>query len=88
MPKTGREDYDAKLTFADIPDDEPIIVLRARDICGVEAARFYVKKARALQAGGNAHLAPDEELINSIAGHADNMEAYAMANGGFKKADL
>ena len=66
----------------------PFESLGARDVCAVEAVRFYVKKARALRAGSAAHLAPDEDLLNSIAGHADKMEAFAMANGGYKKVDL
>jgi len=95
MPNTGRIDYDNALADGTgasvtdfIPDDEPIIVLRARDLCAVEAVRWYVKKARSLRAGAQPHLCPSEELLNSMAGHADKMERYAMENGGFKRATL
>lgn len=71
-----------------IPHDEPVCVLRARDLFAVEAMRAYVKKARASKGGAAEHLVPDEALLNSMSGHADRMARYACEHGGFKKADL
>lgn len=52
----------------DIPDEEPVLVIRAQDICGAAAARRYAELLV------DVHANP--LMVQSVLDHADAMEAW------------
>lgn len=63
-----------------IPDDEPVFIIRAKDITGPDAVRGWAELARAAGA--------DPDLCESVEGWADTMAAYAAEHyGGGKVPD-
>ena len=60
----GREDT----YLTDIPDEEPVLVIRAQDICGAAAARRYADLLVDVHA--------DPAMIEQVRRHADEMEAW------------
>lgn len=60
----GREDT----YLENIPEDEPVLVIRAQDVCGAAAARRYADLLAAV------HASP--AMIDKVRAHADAMEAW------------
>lgn len=71
----GRPDYNRRIQDSEkmIPDDEPVILIRAKDSIGPDAARAYAALAKA--AG-----APDC-VVQRVADQANAMEAYQLTHG-------
>lgn len=63
-----------------IPDDEPVFILRAKDLAGPETVRLWAQEA--------SDCGADRGLCARVAEWADEMEAWAMANGGQKIPDV
>lgn len=79
MPRYGREDYDQRSPFSDIPDDEPVFVIRGRDLAGPRALRAYAMEA--------SRAGADRAVVLSVERHAAAMEDY-QARHGAKVPDL
>lgn len=62
--KHGRE----TTYLEDIPEDEPVLVLRGQDVCSAAAARYYAKLL------GDVHADPD--MIKSVLAHATEMDLW------------
>lgn len=69
----GRPDYDQRTPFADIPDSEPVFVLRGQDRAAPETLRDYAKRAKAMGAR--------RSLVLSVLHHADAMEEFQARHG-------
>jgi hypothetical protein len=68
MPNTGRSDY-GFITMPDIPDDEPVFLLRAKDATAPSAVRAWADELR--RCGG------EKATVDQALDHADEMERYA-----------
>lgn len=66
--KTGRDDWDAMIRVAGIPEQEPVFVLRAQDPSAAQAVREWAHLA--LQAG-----AP-ESIVEQALRQAERMDAW------------
>jgi hypothetical protein len=60
----GREDSYVDL----IPDDEPVLVIRAQDICGAAAARHYAELLISVHA--------NPVMVQKVLDHAAAMDAW------------
>lgn len=69
----GRDDYDQRTPFGDIPADEPVFVIRGRDVAGPDTLRAY---AMAASKAGAAR-----RLVLSVERHASAMEEYQLRHG-------
>ena len=79
--KHARPDYDRIQDPAGIiPADEPVFLLRARDIAAPGAVRKW-----AYDALGNG---ASREIVDAALGQADAMEAWAKEHGGRKVPDM
>lgn len=60
-----------------IPDDEPVFLIRAKDVIGVEIVFEYVSRLK-------DEIGEDSEMVQAIRKHAQAMEDYAAQryNGG------
>lgn len=65
--RTGRRDYDQ--SFDQIPEDEPVFVIRGQDVIGWAAVQAWANLAQA--AGANP------VTVESALQHAHRMKAYA-----------
>jgi hypothetical protein len=65
---SGIPESDAEFAAPIIPDDEPVLLLRAQDVCAAPTLRHY---AELLQSQG-----ADKELVDAVLGHADRMERW------------
>lgn len=73
MGRYGRPDYDEAPPMADIPDTEPVFVIRGRDKAAPAALRAYAMEAS--KAGA------DRRLVLSVERHADRMEEFQARHG-------
>lgn len=72
--KHARADYDGIQDANNhIPDDEPVFVIRAKDICSAATVEMWALLAE--QAGA------DPDMIESARKHAAVMRAYGQAHG-------
>lgn len=63
-----------------IPDDEPVFIIRAKDVNGPAVVRHWAERA--------ANVEADPELVEKVFAWADEMERYAAENyGGGKRPD-
>ena len=80
MPRTGRSDY-GSIGLPDMPEDEPIFILRAKDATAPHAVRSWAWNLQALDQG-------DDGTVQMALAHADEMENYARQHyGGGKTPD-
>lgn len=70
MNATGRPDFDQMVKIASVPSDEPVFLLRARDIAAAPAVRAWA--ALAMEAGAPV------SVIEQALQQADRMEAWAV----------
>ncbi len=66
--KHAREDYNNRDLNSFIPDDEPVFLLRAKDIIAPSTVRFWASE---LEKNGG-----DPTMVKMARDHADKMEAY------------
>ena len=79
--KHARSDYNSiQDASGRIPEDEPVFLIRARDIVGPGIVREH--GFRAQRAGADA------TIVRAILAQADAMAKYAEANGGYKIPDM
>ena len=69
----GRKDYDERGAVGDIPEEEPVFLIRGQDRLGAAAVRAYAELLRVT--GG------DHEHIKSCMAHAHRMELWADGRG-------
>lgn len=73
MGRYGRPDYDQTPPFGDIPDEEPVFVIRGRDKAAPAALRAYAMEAS--KAGAS------RRLVLSVEQHAVAMEEFQARHG-------
>jgi hypothetical protein len=73
----GRNDYNRRIqdVGGQIPDDEPVFLLRAQDVAAADTVRYWAKLN--VEGGG------DKDVSDRALAHADNMEAWVIK----KRAD-
>ena len=65
----AREDYNRRVQDSEglIPEDEPVVLIRAQDVLGVQAIEYYARLCR-------EHQAP--EVAERMEQHAELMKAW------------
>lgn len=71
----ARRDYTRRIQDVEglIPDDEPVFLIRGKDIVGPEAVAYYAGLAE--KAGA------DPELVGAVLAHAGRMKEWQAKNG-------
>lgn len=76
-----RSDYDGvQDANGKIPDDEPVFLLRARDVTAARVVRYWAELAE--------HVGAEPEMVAAVRAWADEMIRYAGDHGGFKRPDV
>lgn len=73
MGQFGRDDYDQRSPWTDIPADEPVFVIRGRDRAAPGALQAYAREAEACGAS--------PELVASVRAHAEAMLEFQLRHG-------
>lgn len=72
--KHARKDYDRIQDPAGlIPEDEPVFLIRSKDLVGPEAVRAWARLAKREGA--------DFSIVNRAFAHAERMETWQMVHG-------
>jgi hypothetical protein len=71
--KFNRKDYQAHIRGANIPDDEPVFLLRAKDQTAPDVVRYWAMRAAAASA--------EPRMVKSALLHADEMEQWQRKHG-------